>query len=184
MRKGVAGLCSLCMVGSLLAWIPAPRANARVGVVDKQLLGVRLLQSYKQVLQLYGQPTRIYRNNETVNFIPATDANGRETGGVKGLGDSADSGGAGAGGGKGGMPGSMGMPGTGGFPGGGAVPGRSSGPQGGVGGPGSGGAPGSFGGGSSPDGGGALGGATTANDKPETFAEFGGVYLGVLLSRD
>ena len=188
MRKGLAGLCGLCITGGLLAWIPAPHANARVGVIDKELLGVRLLQSYKRVLQLYGQPTRIYRNGEVVNFIPATDASGKETGGVKGLGEEDSNGGA-PGGGKqgGGPPGSGGPGGSGGFGSPStAVPGQSS--AGAPGYPGSGGpgAPGSNGPGSGgfPGSGGPLGGASSTNEKPPTFAESGGFIWVYFYPRD
>ena len=117
MFKKLAALCGLTILGGLLAGAPLPRASAKVGAIDKELLGIRLLQSYKSVLQLYGQPTRIYRIDEAPLLIPALDASGKETGGIKGLGDSSQSGGAPGGGGPMGMPGSggpMGMPGSGG----------------------------------------------------------------------
>lgn len=164
MRKGVAGLCSLCITGGLLAWIPAPRANARVGVIDKELLGVRLLQSYKRVLQLYGQPSRIYRADEVVNFIFATDATGKQTGGVTGLGDASSAGGGGGG------VGGPGVPGSGGSPGGGLLAPPPSKGGGALGAPG--------GGGSS------LGGASGSSDKPVTFAESGGFIWVYLYPRD
>jgi hypothetical protein len=181
MRKGMAALCGLCMVGGLLAGTPLPRASAKVGTIDKELLGIRLLQSYKAVLQLYGQPTRIYRADEFVNLIIATDANGRETGGISAIGDGSQSGGGGfpgggampgMGGGRpsgmpGGMPGSggpMGMPGSGG--GAMAMP-RVGGKMGGGGGfPGRGAMPGM--------GGAAMGGASSTSGKAMTFADSGG----------
>ena len=61
MRKGLAGLCGLCMMGGLLAGTPLPRASARASVIDKELLGVRLLQSYKTVLQLTGADAHLSR---------------------------------------------------------------------------------------------------------------------------
>lgn len=167
MRKGLAALCGLSLLGGLLA-VPRPCASAGAGSIDKELLGVRLLQSYKTVLALYGQPTRIYRGDESVNLIPATGPDGQETGGVKGLGDASSAGGPGGGGGGGGP---MGAPGSGGGPAPmGAPGGRGKGEGGGPmgvpgGGPSAMGAPGS--------GGGPLGSAG-ANDKPVTFAESGG----------
>lgn len=163
MYKKLAALCGLTILGGLLAGAPLPRASAKVGAIDKELLGIRLLQSYKSVLQLYGQPTRIYRIDEAPVLIPALDASGKETGGIKGLGDSSQSGGSPGGGGPMGMGGSpMGMPGSGGpmMPGSGGpmMPG-GKGKGGGMGMPGS---------------GGPTGGAGGSSDKPETFAEAGG----------
>ena len=109
MRKGMAVLCGLGIMGGLLALTPLPRASAKAGSIDKELLGIRLLQSYKAVLQTYGQPTRIYRADEAVELIPATDANGRETGGIIAIGGSSQAGGF-PGGGPGGMPGLGGGP--------------------------------------------------------------------------
>ena len=178
MGKRMAALCGLCMVGGMLALAPLPRASAKAGTIDKELLGIRLLQSYKAVLQLYGQPTRIYRADEFVNLGIATDANGRETGGINSIGDMGAGGGGFPGGGGGRMPGSggpmgmPGMPGSGGFPGsggpmgmpgsGGMMPGMPGGRMGGD----EGGMPGS--------GGAAMGGATSTSGKAPTFAELGG----------
>ena len=189
MRKGIAALCGLGIVGGLLALTPLPRASAKAGSIDKELLGIRLLQSYKAVLQTYGQPTRIYRADELVDLINATDANGRETGGISGIGGSSQSGGGGFPGGPGGMPGlgggpisrPGGMPGSGGFPGapmgGGPVgmPGGGMPGSGGMGRPRMGGKMGGGGedGGGMP-GGGAMGGASATSGKETTFAEAGG----------
>ena len=172
MRKGLAGLCGLCLLGGLMAGTPLPRASAKASTIDKELLGVRLLQSYKTVLQMYGAPTRVLRADEAVELLNATDLYGKETGGVKGFSDTAQGGGMTGGGRSGGMGGMMG--GSGGpmgppmgMPG---MPGGMGGMMGGKGGRDDmGGPPAGLGGGGSP-----LGGSTAASGKPETFAESGG----------
>jgi hypothetical protein len=108
--------------------------------IEKSLLGVRILQSYRNVLNLYGAPTRVYKLGEPIEFIYATDAQGRETGGVRGLADATttQAGGAPTGGGAAAMSGSgalmppgMGARGPGGMPMGGA--GMAGMPMGGAG---------------------------------------------------
>ncbi len=171
MRKGLAGLCGLCLMGGLLAGTPLPRASARASVIDKELLGVRLLQNYKAVLQAYGAPTRVYRGDEYVELEFATDLYGKQTGGVKGLGGSTQNGATPGGGGMPGSGGPMGMPGgPGGFPSGPMGMPSSGGPMG---------VPGSKGGGGAP-----LGGASGTSDKPETFAESGGYTWAYYYPRD
>jgi len=160
MRKGLALLCGLSLMGGLLA-MPRPCAYAKAGSIDKELLGVRLLQSYKTVLQLYGQPTRIFRADESINLLFKTGPDGKQTGGVSGIGDSSAAGGPG---------GAMGMPGSGGPMMG--APGGSGGPMFGGGKGAEEGLPGfPSSGGGAPSGG--LGTGATS-DKSPTFAESGG----------
>src|SRR5207253_995734 len=95
--------------------------------VEKSLLGIRILQSYKDVFRKYGQPNRVYRVDEMVDLVEATDSQGRLTGGIRGLGDEMQSAGntnpfagraPGTPGGFPGMPGAMARPGgLPGFPG-------------------------------------------------------------------
>jgi hypothetical protein len=126
MARTFALLGGLAAMSSLLLLTPAQPLSAakRPSVVEKELLGIRILQSYRTVLAKYGQPTRIYRGGESVLMIGAQDANGNLTGGVTGLEDGTSSGG-GMGGGRGGMPGGKG----GGMPGmqGGGMPGMMPG---------------------------------------------------------
>ncbi len=159
---------------------------------EKSLLGIRVLQTYKDVMRKYGAPHGIYRNGDIVNMVEAVDAEGSPTGGILALGDSAPGqtmaatgggrqgmmggmpGGArGMGGGMFGPPGSMGgnsMLGSPGMMGGGA---RRAGFSGGM--PGFGGGGGLTGmpGGSTPPG---LpgSGVNTPGNGESTFASAGG----------
>jgi hypothetical protein len=143
MRIQLGLLMGLAIVGGVS--LPASGGGGAVSM-EKSLLNIRILQSYKKVLARYGQPTRIYRRDEAFDFIPAVDSKGMPTGGVKGLADMAQAaptmaGGAGAAmGGPAGMMagGSMGgamrplPPGMGGsMPGMGTVPGGARGAMGG-----------------------------------------------------
>ncbi len=165
--------------------------------IEKSLLGIRILQSYRQVLARYGQPTRIYRLGEVLDFIYDTDANGKYTGGITGLGDTNSGGGGGSSnsGKAGGPPAGYGPPGGGGGygpysgpPSGGGSRGGYS-PSGGGGGgygpysgpPGGGGPPAGYG----PPGGGGGGGLNNlgGGQQENTFKASGG-YIWVYLYPD
>jgi hypothetical protein len=141
---GGAALGGLLALAALRA-IPANAASPRA---EKGLLGIRILQSYRDVLRKYGQPDRVYPSNQLIQVDEVTNQFGEFTGGVRGFLDERSrtvtaanqgrgpAGGAGRAampGGMPGMPGGMpGMPGGyGGYPGmpGGAgmpgMPGRS-----------------------------------------------------------
>jgi len=124
MRNAFATLCGLSAVGSLL--LAGPTQAARRSEMEKSLLGIRVLQTYRNVMALYGMPTRIYRFGETVLTVPSVDANGNPTGGIRAL-DTAGNGSMTAGFGGGGLMG--GMPGMGRMGGGmpGMPPGMMSG---------------------------------------------------------
>jgi hypothetical protein len=202
MARTLALFSGLAALSGLLMLVPAQPLSAakRPESVETSLLGIRVLNTYRTVLAKYGQPTRIYRNGETVELEFIYDANGNPTGGIRGLGDSANTGGGpgmmGGGGrpGMGGGPGMMGGGRPGGYPGmsggpgmmgggrPGGYPGMSGGPgmmgggrpggyPGMSGGPGMGG-PGMSGGGR-PGLGGGLG-ASTGQNGTETFSDAGG----------
>jgi hypothetical protein len=189
MHRGIWILGGSAACLGLLALAHAPAGAAKPVVIEKELLGIRILQSYKDVLAKYGAPHRIYRAGEVVHPDEAFNLQGELTGGVKGLADDVSTGGSG--GGPGGYPG-----GSGGYPGGpGGYPGLPGGgnkgggpssgggtlppPGGGGGGPASGGGtlPPPGGGGGSPAGGlgGGLPGSGESSDDPNTtFGESGG----------
>ncbi len=88
MRRGIGRF--LGAAGLIGALTLAKGAQAAPPVsAEKGLLGVRILQSYRTVLQKYGTPTRIFRVGELVRIIEAVDAKGNPTGGVRSLGDDA-----------------------------------------------------------------------------------------------
>ena len=173
-------------------------ARGTASGIEKSLLGIRVLQSYKSVLARYGQPTRVYRLGETLEFVHEMDANGKYTGGISGLVDMANAMGATGGSGKqGGPPGGYSPPGGGGGrqggppsgygppggyspPGGGGGGGRQGGPPSGYGPPGGYSPPGGGGGGADAGGGG-LNGANAQQDN--TFKASGG-YLWVYVYPD
>jgi hypothetical protein len=139
MAQKFALLGGLAAMSGLLLLAPAQPLSAakRPVSIEKELLGIRILSSYRTVLAKYGQPTRIYRSGEVVSLVGATDANGNLTGGVLGLGDEVGNGGMpGMGGGPMGMArrgmggGPMGMSGGSGMP-----MGMNRGPMGMAGGP-------------------------------------------------
>jgi hypothetical protein len=130
-------------------------------VIEKSLLGVRILQTYRDVLAKLGQPKLVIRFGELIEMVSSLDANGNDTGGVS---DITYEGGGGS---SGGGPGGGGPPGMrGGGSGGGNL--KSAPPPPGVGGSGGGGmgGPGTKG----PGGGGGGGGS----DADTTFGEAGG----------
>ncbi|MCW3094473.1 MAG: hypothetical protein JWL77_91 [Chthonomonadaceae bacterium] len=142
MRRGMELFVGMAAACGLLMLTPQP---SRAAGVEKSLLGVRILQTYREVLKLYGAPTRVYRITEKVPVVESTNADGDLTGGIRSLGDSAGGGMPGGGGppGSGGMPGSGGgaragssmqVPGEGGK--GGGMPGSGGMPGGGIGGAG------------------------------------------------
>jgi len=204
MARALALFRGSIALGGLLLLIPAQPmlAAKRPATIETSLLGIRILSSYNTVLAKYGQPTRIYRKDENVNFENDFDANGNPTGGVRGLGDgTAGPGMAGRGGGfpgmmasqgGGSMPGAMmragggssfpsgGMMSGGGssFPGGGGMMGSGAGKQGGMaampGMGGMGGMPGMGGGGRGMPGMGGGLGANGAQGGSATFGDSGG----------
>jgi len=171
----VSWVCGIAASISLGAAISA--SASKPVAIEKDLLGIRVLQNYREVLLRYGAPTRIFRATETVSYREAVSLSGTSTGGILGIAD-----GSGGGGGGGGMSG----PGGGGMaqrsPGGGgsgsasaALPPGATAPTMGPGGGGSQappGYPGASGGG---------GGGSASGDNPDaSYSESGGfiwVYL-------
>jgi len=149
----IAGMAAVC---GLMTFAPQP---SRAAGVEKSLLGVRILQTYREVLKLYGAPTRVYNLTETVLVQEAYGPDGDMTGGIVAIGEGTNTGGRG-----GGPPGSGGGPSSGGGPGsGGGMPGAPG--RGGTAKvPGSGGMPGS-------GGGGGIGGS---GEGTTTFGQAGG----------
>ena len=120
MRTASAILLSSAAVAGLIALAPA-RAAAPV-TIEKSLLGIRILQSYKDVLAKWGPPRLIARGDEVIIYTPVLDPEGNDLGGIRGISyTGGTSGGAGGGSGPssgGGMGGKGGggtprMPGTG-----------------------------------------------------------------------
>lgn len=131
---GMAAACGLLML------MPQP---SRAAGVEKSLLGVRILQTYREVLKIYGAPTRVYRLTEKVLVVESLSPDGDLTGGIRSLSEGVAGGGGGPSA-SGGMPGGEGGPGSGGgMPSAGR---KGGGGPGGPGGPG-GGSPGGIGGG-------------------------------------
>src|SRR5438477_11607000 len=117
MRGGVGAWrrVSAWSVLCALTAVCAPAAQAAPPVAaEKSLLGIRILQTYKDVFRKYGPPNRVYRYDELVDLVEATDSQGRLTGGIRGLADDMQGGGnmgPGAGGFPGMAGGAMGRPG-------------------------------------------------------------------------
>ena len=152
MRRGMELIVGAAAVCALLMLAPQP---SRASGVEKSLLGVRILQTYREVLKLYGAPTRVYRLTEKVLVLESISPDGDLSGGIRSLGESVAGGGGG--------PASGGMPGAGGGPGsGGGMPGGKGGSSYG-GGPGG---PSGAGGGSGIGGGG--------DESSTTFGQAGG----------
>jgi hypothetical protein len=181
MIKRIAWTCGLASVVGMLAAAVIPASAARPVAIEKELLGVRVLQNYREVLVRYGAPTQIFRATETVVYREATSLNGSGTGGILGILDSTSGGGGGP---AGPMMGGPGGPMMGGSAGGmmGAAR-RGGGKMGGMMGGDT--APGSsypgMGGSAGPGAMGGMGGGAQGGDNPDaTFAEAGGftwVYL-------
>ena len=110
MRRGMELIVGVAAVCGLLMSAPQP---SRAAGVEKSLLGVRILQTYREVLKLYGAPTRVYRMTEKVLVVESVNAEGDLSGGIRSLVDST----------SGGMPGGGGPPGSGGTSGEGGMPG-------------------------------------------------------------
>lgn len=174
----VCGISAALALGStILSAGPKPVA------IEKELLGVRVLQNYRDVLVRYGAPTRVFRATETVNYTEATNLAGESTGGILGIAGSTSGGGGGAGGAGGPMMSggqdnvggrSMGGP-PGGAPGmmmGGSS--RRSGSQGMAGGPSMAGGPGAPGGGTGGGTGGGGGGGAQGDNPDASYSESGG----------
>ena len=87
MQKRVTFLCGVSALSGLFALALVPQARASSHGIEKELLGIRLLQSYRDVLSKYGQPTRVYRNDEVVGLIQAFDNQGQPSGGILGFTD-------------------------------------------------------------------------------------------------
>lgn len=157
MQSRIGLVCGLSLGICLVSVVAGTALAAKPVAIEKELLGVRILQNYRQVLARYGAPTRIFRATETVHYLEATNLQGDATGGILGIQDTSS---AGGGGGGGNYPGA-----GGGYPGsGGGLPGSSGG------------------GGGYPGGPGASGGGGSANgDNPDaSYGEAGGftwVYL-------
>ena len=183
MRKISGIVCGLAGLTAFSA-LPAARADKPVSI-EKELLGIRVLQTYKQVLAKYGAPTYIFKQGEALLLLDARNLKGDITGGVIGI----DNGGSGAGNSGGGtQANSGGFAGKGGGSGAGPPGSFGGGGQRGGGAPGSfgrgGGPPGSFGGGqgaptaagaSGAGSSGAGGGGSQAGSE-QTFGEAGGYY--------
>ena len=75
MKKQLGLLMGLAIVGVIA--LPASGGGGAAVSMEKSLLNIRILQSYKKVLARYGQPTRIYQRNEGFDFIPAVDVKKR-----------------------------------------------------------------------------------------------------------
>lgn len=152
MRRGMGLIVGMAAVCGLLVHAPQP---SRAAGVEKSLLGVRILQTYREVLKLYGAPTRVYRLTEKVLVVESTDPEGDLTGGIRSLSETSSGGG---------MPGGGGPPGSGGGRSGGGPSGEGAAmPGGGKG------APGSSGGG----GGGGIG-SSSGDEANTSFGQSGG----------
>ncbi len=158
MRRGMGLLGGMVAVCSLLALTPKPTQAAGV---EKSLLGVRILQTYKEVLKLYGAPTRVYRLGETVLVQESTNADGDLTGGIRSLSETTAGGGGGPTSPGGGSPGAARGDEGGGLPGGRGKGGGGSSPYGG-------------GGPSVPGGGGSGGVGGSGDESNTTFGQSGG----------
>jgi hypothetical protein len=154
MRRGMELIVGAAAVCALLMLVPQP---AQASGVEKSLLGVRILQTYREVLKLYGAPTRVYRLTEKVLVVESISPDGDLSGGIRSLGDSVAGGGGGPSGGGGRMPGGGGESGGPPMAGGG----KSSSPYGG-----------SSGGPGGPGGGGGIGGG--GDESSTTFGQAGG----------
>lgn len=133
----ISGIAAAAALG-VTAAVPATSAGKPVAI-EKELLGIRVLQSYKDVLLRYGAPARIFKANETVSYREAVSLTGEPTGGILGIEEGRSGGGALRGPGGPGGPGGSGGPiapggkfgGKGGdSEGGGFGPGASGGPAG------------------------------------------------------
>ena len=162
-----------------------PASAAKPVAIEKDLLGVRVLQNYREVLRRYGAPTRVFRATESVTYQEVVTLNGVGTGGIVGIADGASTGGSG-----GGAMGAMAMGGRGGQMGTAMMPGGRGGAGQSGGGPAPSLNPGMMSGGSSAPPGqspmaggnsGGGGGGAQAGDNPDgSYSESGGftwVYL-------
>ncbi len=168
MRSGTGVILGSVAAVSVMALVPA-RAAAPV-TMEKGLLGIRILQTYKDVLARLGQPKVMVTLNETASVEDAVDPNGNDLGGIRSVSYGGSSSGSAGGGSatKGG--GGMGMPGLGpmgpmtGGGGGGMMGMGKKGDGGGVGAPGP----------SMPGGAGGGSGAGASSGSGSTFGESGG----------
>src|SRR5579884_80172 len=89
MRREIGYLFGAAALGSTLALAVAQPRAARAAApvtIEKGLLGIRILQSYRDVFRKFGPPTRVYRSGETIDMVEALDAQGMPTGGIIGFG--------------------------------------------------------------------------------------------------
>ena len=180
MNKRIGWICRLAAGIGIVAGAGLTASAAKPVAIEKELLGIRVLQNYREVLLRYGAPSRIFRATETVNYEEALSLAGGGTGGIVGIADSSSGGGGMGGSGGGGMmgppPGMMG--GSGMMGGGGKGSGRMGPPPGMMGGSSSGGMMGGASGGGMMGG---SGGGGQAGDNPDgSYSEAGGftwVYL-------
>jgi hypothetical protein len=173
MKWNLGWIGGLSISLGLIAGAGMPVSAAKPVAIEKELLGVRVLQNYHEVLMRYGAPTRIFRATETVNYREAVSLAGTSTGGILDVLDSSSGGAGGSGGPMMGGP----MMGGGGMSGMMRGGGKGGGMAGMDGGPGMAGSPGLPGGGGSIGGGAGQGGS----DNPDSsYSESGGftwVYL-------
>ncbi len=141
-------------VASVGLMVLAPARAAAPVTIEKSLLGVRILQTYRDVLAKWGQPRLVVRNGETILFESALDPEGNDLGGVRSINYQ---------GGSSSGPSGGGAPGSGGKMGGGGPSAPSMASPGG-------GGPSSGGGG----GGGGVGGGSDSGDADTTYGASGG----------
>ena len=86
MRKSAGLICGLAAAFGLLTLTTLPSAKADKPVaIEKEFLGIRMLQTYRQVLARYGAPAYIFRNGETLQLLEARNLKGELTGGILGI---------------------------------------------------------------------------------------------------
>ncbi len=95
MNNRIGWICGMAAGIGIAIGASVPVSAAKPVAIEKELLGVRVLQNYRQVLQRYGAPTRIFKATETVSYQEAVSLAGAGTGGIMGLADSASGGGGG-----------------------------------------------------------------------------------------
>ena len=159
MIRKIGWICGLSVSSSLglLAAASLPAFATKPVAIEKELLGVRVLQNYREVLARYGAPTRIFRATETIKYHEAVSLAGAATGGILGVEDASSSGGPGGG---------SGGPMMGGSGGGGLMLGGGKGAGAAMGGPGT--------------SGGSGGGQSAGDNADASYSESGGftwVYL-------
>ncbi len=84
MQRGIGTVLGLAALGGSLLGLSTVRAAGQVNI-EKGLLGIRILQTYRDVYRKFGQPDRVYRTDQVVDLVEALDAKGNPTGGIRGL---------------------------------------------------------------------------------------------------